>query len=173
MEQGLMHIYHGDGKGKTTCACGLALRCIGCGYRVRMVQFLKSADTGEIEAFKHLENIELLRGEQPACFTYQMTAEQKAQTKERCEALLERAFAHTENLRMLILDEVLIAIKTGMLEEGRLLELLRERPQQLEVVLTGRNPSESLLELADYVTELRKIKHPYDRGIIARRGIEK
>ena len=172
MEQGLIHIYHGDGKGKTTCAFGLALRCAGCGYRVRIVQFLKGRQSGEIRAMQAFDNVELLRTEKPPCFTWQMTEQQKQQSKLQCEQLLREAFAQTDDIRLLVLDEVLIAILTGMLEEEQLVALLEHRPAHLEVVLTGRHPSKKLRSMAHYITELRKEKHPYDNGIMARHGIE-
>lgn len=173
MEQGLIHIYCGDGKGKTTCAFGLALRCAGDGYPVRIVQFLKGGETGEVTAMQHIPNVTLLRVKQGTKFTFQMNDEEKVQARQAHSALLEAAFDDTEGLRMLVLDEIMAACSTGMVAEERLLALLRQKPEQLEVVMTGRNPSEQLLELADYVTEMKKIRHPYDRGIGARQGIER
>lgn len=172
MEQGLIHIYHGDGKGKTTCAFGLALRCAGCGYHVRIAQFLKGRESGELRAMEAFDHVEVLRTEKPPCFTWQMTEQQKQQTAKQCGQLLREAFADTEEIRLLVLDEVLIAILTGMLEEEQLITLLQNRPAHLEVVLTGRSPSENLRSMAHYITEMRKEKHPYDSGIAARRGIE-
>lgn len=173
MEQGLIHIYCGDGKGKTTCAFGLALRCAGNGYPVRIVQFLKGGETGEVTAMQRMQNVTLLRAKQGTKFTFQMNDEEKAQARREHSALLEAAFANTDGLRMLVLDEIMAACSTGMVAEERLLALLKQKPEQLEVVMTGRNPSEQLLALADYVTEMKKIRHPYDRGIAARRGIER
>lgn len=173
MEQGLIHIYCGDGKGKTTCAFGLALRCAGDGYRVRMVQFLKGGNTGEVDAMQHIPDVEILRGKRGQKFTFQMNDEEKAQAKADYASLLDQAFAQTDGVRLLVLDEIMAACMTGMVEEDHLVELIQNRPEGLEVVLTGRNPSRRLLELADYVTEMRKVRHPYDRGILARRGIEK
>lgn len=173
MEQGLIHIYCGDGKGKTTCAFGLALRCAGCGYRVRMVQFLKGGETGEVCAMRQLPNVQILRAKQGTKFTFQMNDAERAQAKKDHEALLDQAFAHIEDVRMLVLDEVMAACTTGMVDESHLIALLKDKPEQLEVVMTGRNPSDRLLEQADYVTEMRKIRHPYDSGIAARRGIER
>lgn len=173
MEQGLIHIYCGDGKGKTTCAFGLALRCAGCGYRVRITQFLKNGDSGEIYAIQSVPGIELLRAKQSTKFTFQMNEQEKKQSVQDHHELLERAFQQTEGIRLLVLDEIMAACMTGMVEEDRLIELLANKPAELEVVMTGRDPSRRLLELADYVTEMRKRRHPYDRGLTARRGIEK
>lgn len=173
MEQGLIHIYCGDGKGKTTCAFGLALRCAGNGYPVRIVQFLKGGETGEVTAMQRMPNVTLLRAKQGTKFTFQMNDEEKTQARHEHSALLEAAFADTDGLRMLVLDEIMAACSTEMVAEERLLALLKQKPEQLEIVMTGRNPSEQLLALADYVTEMKKIRHPYDRGIGARRGIER
>lgn len=173
MEQGLIHIYCGDGKGKTTCAFGLALRCAGCGYAVRIAQFLKGGDTGEVCAMRQFSNVEVLRAKQGTKFTFQMNEEERARAARDHTALLDRAFAQAEHLRLLVLDEIMAACSTGMVDEDHLIDLLLHRPQGLEVVMTGRGPSDRLLELADYVTEMRKIKHPYEQGIAARRGIER
>ena len=173
MELGLIHIYCGDGKGKTTCAFGLALRCAGTGARVRIAQFLKGGPTGEVEAMRHLPNVEILRAKQGTKFTFQMDEAEREQAKRDHMALLDSAFSDTEGLRMLVLDEIMAACSSGMVEEAHLLELIGNRPAQLELVMTGRNPSPQLLALADYVTEMKKVRHPYDRGIGARNGLER
>lgn len=173
MELGLIHIYCGDGKGKTTCAFGLALRCAGTGARVRIAQFLKGGPTGEVEAMRHLPNVEILRAKQGTKFMFQMDEAEREQAKRDHMALLDSAFSDTEGLRMLVLDEIMAACSSGMVEEAHLLELIVNRPAQLELVMTGRNPSPQLLALADYVTEMKKVRHPYDRGIGARNGIER
>lgn len=172
MERGLIHVYHGDGKGKTTCAFGLALRCAGCGYPVRIVQFLKGGETGEVNAIAQLSGVQLLRAATGTKFTFRMNEAERRQAQRDNTALLEQAFSKAGNLRLLVLDEALIACGTGMVDEARLRQLLIQRPPQLEVVLTGRNPPQWLLDMADYVTHMRKQKHPYDRGVRARRGVE-
>ena len=163
MEKARIHIYCGDGKGKTTCAFGLALRCAGTGAQVRIAQFLKSGDSGEVTAMQQFDNVELLRAKQGSKFTFQMNAAEKAQA----------ARDHTQLLRMLVLDEIMAACTTGMVDTDELVSLIQARPPELEVVLTGRNPPQALLDLADYITEMKKIRHPYDKGITARRGIER
>lgn len=173
MEQGLVHIYCGDGKGKTTCAFGLALRCAGTGARVRIAQFLKSGDSGEVTAMQQFDNVELLRAKQGSKFTFQMNAAEKAQAARDHTQLLRQAFADTRHLRMLVLDEIMAACTTGMVDTDELVSLIQARPPELELVLTGRNPPQALLDLADYITEMKKIRHPYDKGITARRGIER
>lgn len=176
MEQklGMVHLYHGGGKGKTTAAIGLALRAAGRGYPVLVVQFLKRGDSGEIKALERL-GIPTLAYPQLSGFSFRMSEEEKA----KCLA------AHTENLwragtfcsqspqGLLVLDEAVGACQKGLLDEKLLLDFLHARPAGWEVVLTGRNPSANLLKVADYVTEMKKQKHPFDRGVMARDGIER
>ena len=126
-----------------------------------------------MQRIQNIPNVELLRAKQGTKFTFQMNAEERAQAARDHTALLDQAFAQTEHLRLLVLDEIMAACSTGMVNEEHLIDLLLHRPQGLEVVMTGRNPSDRLLELAGYVTEMRKIKHPYEQGIAARRGIER
>ncbi len=152
MERGLIHIYCGDGKGKTTCAFGLALRCAGIGEQVRIAQFLKGGDSGEVTAMQTFSNVEILRAKQGTKFTFQMNTEEKAQAKR---------------------DHTKLLCTTGMVDVDELVSLIQARPTELELVMTGRNPPQELLDLADYITEMKKIRHPYDKGIAARRGIER
>lgn len=172
---GLIHIYCGDGKGKTTASLGLAVRCSGHGNKVLIVQFLKGRPTGELTSLALLPNIELLRGKPITKFTFQMNAEEKAQVKQEHMALFERVKekCHQEQVDLLIMDEVIGACNTGVFDLEALLDFLRHKPQELEVVLTGRNPAPELIELADYVSEICKRKHPFDRGIGARTGVER
>ncbi len=173
MEHGMIHIYYGDGKGKTTCAFGLALRCAGRGDRVRIVQFLKGGETGEVNAMRHVPGVEILRAKKGTKFTFQMDEEERRQARADHAAMLDQAFEQTEGVRMLVLDEIMAACMTGMVEESHLIALLKNKPEHIEVVLTGRDPSRHLLELADYATEMRKVRHPFDRGVAARDGIER
>lgn len=171
---GCVQVYCGDGKGKTTAALGLMLRAVGRGWPVLLVQFLKSGPTGELVSLAKLEGVRVLRGEEPLGFTFRMTPEEKAHCRQIQQDLwqqMQQAVAEGTP-RLVVLDEVFGAISTGMLEEAQLLSFLQNRPGSLEVVLTGRGPSPAVLEQADYVTEMRKIKHPFDQGLTAREGIE-
>lgn len=174
MRQGLIHIYHGDGKGKTTAAMGLALRALGCGWRVGIVQFLKGSASGEIEMLQGMSRVTILRGKSGDKFSFQMNEEEKAEAKRlygrRLIQTAEEASKGAYDL--LILDEALSACGCGLLCERELLDFIRQKPQELELVLTGRNPSETLLASADYVTEMRMQKHPFERGMTAREGVE-
>ena len=172
---GLIHIYCGDGKGKTTASLGLMLRAAGRGMQVVLARFLKKPDTGELLSLEHLPQVHYVAWEGCKKFSFRMTEQERAELRARQNEILEQAFAAAQacGAQLLVLDEAVGSVDKGLLDEARLLELLQERPETLEVVLTGRNPSQALLDMADYVTEMRKVKHPFARGIPARMGIEK
>lgn len=172
---GLIHIYCGDGKGKTTAAVGLAVRCAGRGNKVLLVQFLKSRDSGELYSLAKLPDIEVMRGKESKKFTFQMNEEEKHALLIEHNKMFEQVLEIIKNggYSLLILDEVIGALNAKVFEMPKLIEFLRHKPENLEVVLTGRNPAPELVEIADYVSEMRKVKHPMDKGIMAREGIEK
>jgi cob(I)alamin adenosyltransferase len=171
---GLIHIYCGDGKGKTTAATGLIVRAAGHGLRVMLVQFLKNGSSGEIDMLRNLPDIRVLAGQPTNKFTINMTEREKQATREVHRQYFTHAVdaAMAHELDLLVFDEAMGAISTGLLDERHLLEFLRDKPSDLEVVLTGRDPSPDLLELADYISYIRCDRHPYQRGIMAREGIE-
>lgn len=175
MERGLVHIYCGDGKGKTTAALGLAVRASGRGLRVLLVQFLKSADTGELNVLQNLPGFKIIRGKDGQKFSFAMSAEERAETRLIHNANLQAALdeVKTGNCDLLILDEAIGALNRDMLDREKLIRFIKDKPAGLELVLTGRNPDPELLELADYVSEMKKVKHPFDQGIGARDGIER
>ena len=170
----MLHVYYGDGKGKTTAAIGLAVRALGCGQTVCLVQFLKGRGTGEVVFLEKTPGITILRGKTAACFTFQMNEAQKAECAVRQAEIFAEGMAMARQGRcdLLILDEVLDAARLGFLPEDALRKLTGEAAPVAEVVVTGRGPAPWLLEAADYVTHMVKEKHPYDRGIAARRGVE-
>ncbi len=169
-----VHIYCGDGKGKTTAAIGLAVRAAGCKKRVLVTRFLKTDQSGEVNALRGLPEITVTPCSRSFGFFSRMSDEQKKEAGYYYSELLKTTLdrAHKEHFDLLILDEIMAVCNFGLVEETRVLEFLDSRPEGLEVVLTGRNPSEKLVETADYVSEIRKIKHPFDKGITAREGIE-
>lgn len=171
---GLIHLYHGDGKGKTTCAMGLALRCAGHNDPVVIVQFLKDGTSGECRLLAKLENVTLLAVNPVGKFFRAMTAEEQEQTRQAALRTFDAAvkLAVRERARMLVLDEVCAAISLGVLAEAEVIRFLDSKPEGLEVVLTGRSPVQSLLDRADYISEICKRRHPFDKGITAREGIE-
>lgn len=169
MDKGLVHLYCGNGKGKTTAAMGLALRALGQGMRVVVVQFLKNGTSGELEPLKKL-GAAVYSGQPGAKFTFQMNAEEKAQATKENNARLAEALQQPCDL--LILDEICAARNSGMVDEALAKQAVLERPQHREVVLTGRNPEAWMAEAADYITEMQPRRHPYEQGIPARKGIE-
>lgn len=169
-----IHIYCGDGKGKTSAALGLALRASGRGKKVLVVRFLKTDDSGEVEPLKHLPCITVIPCSRTFGFVSRMSAEQRQEAAAYYQQQFETAcrMAAEGGADVLILDELVGACNYGMVSEDDVIRFLREKPEKLEVVLTGRNPSQALVELADYVSEIRMKKHPYTKGVPARYGIE-
>lgn len=171
----LIHIYTGDGKGKTTAAVGLSIRYAGCGGKVIFSQFLKDKISSEHNILNKIDAIQLVLCDEFFGFYSKMNDE----TKEKAKAVYSKYLRNIidmaihQDIQMLILDEVIGAYNYNLIEREYLLEFLRNKPDQLEVIMTGRNPEKELLELADYVSEIIKVKHPYDKGIQARVGIEK
>lgn len=174
-ETGLVHIYYGDGKGKTTTGMGLIIRAAGFGYKVLLYQFMKDNHTSERKILKGMENITVIDGLEKEKFSFLMTDQEKSGRREfygkRFREVTDRAVQ--EHYDVIFLDEAIYTISAGLLEETLLLDFLREKPSHLEVILTGNYPSESLLDAADYVSEIKKIKHPFDKGQSARGGIER
>ncbi|MCI8650216.1 MAG: cob(I)yrinic acid a,c-diamide adenosyltransferase [Anaerotruncus sp.] len=171
---GLIHIYCGDGKGKTTAAIGLAVRAAGAGKRVLLLQFLKGQPTGELASLAMLPQVTVLRGKMGGKFTFQMGERELQQTYDLQTKNLLTAVetARAGDCDLLILDELFGALSTETVDEDLLRNFIIHKPAALELVLTGRNPPDWLLKAADYVSEICKRKHPYDKGIQARQGIE-
>ena len=174
MAESCVHIYTGDGKGKTTAAVGLAVRFAGNGGKVLFTQFLKDGTSSELRILKQIPEITVYSAEKNFGFTFRMDEETKQQARAYYDHYLAEALrrAAEESYGLLILDEIGAAYRTELIDRERLLTFLEERPQDLEVVLTGRDLAEELLSYADYVSEVRKIKHPFERVITAREGIE-
>ncbi len=170
---GLIHIYTGDGKGKTTAAMGLVTRALGREASVLLVQFMKSADTGELFALAAFPRLKVLRSEEKIGFSFRLDEEGKKRLTAVNNRLLASALELADQYDLLLLDEAIGAYNHGYLDQDLLYRFLEKKPENLEVVLTGRNAPDELIRLADYVSEIKKIKHPFDRQIKARKGIEK
>ena len=172
---GLIHIYCGDGKGKTTTGMGLCLRAAGYGYRVLIYQFMKDNSTSERKALAGVKGITMLEGLAEEKFSFQLTEEERRQRREFYDEQFRKVTekAQKEDFDVLFLDEAVYAIRAGLLSEDLKVEFLKHKPDKLEVILTGQNPGERLVDLADYVSEIRKIKHPFDCRQPARDGIER
>ena len=169
---GLIHMYCGDGKGKTTAAMGLALRCAYYGEPIVIAQFLKSGASGEVQMLRNLPNVTYFGGNPTEKFSFQMSEDEKKEMACMEQALFTQAITCAQHARMLVLDEVAAAMSCGFLPKEMLVDFLQHKPQTLEVVLTGRNPPAEVLALANYVSEIQKVKHPFDAGMGAREGIE-
>lgn len=174
MKKGLIHIYTGDGKGKTTAAVGLSIRFVGNGGNVLFTQFLKNNRSSELNVLRKLEGIELLLCEETFGFYSSMSEETKKKAKEAYSQYFQKIvqIINTRNIQMLVMDEVIGAYHHQLIDRELFVKFLKEKPEELEVVITGRNPTPNLIDLADYVSEIVKRKHPYDLGILARNGIE-
>lgn len=170
---GLTHVYFGDGKGKTTASIGLIVRAAGCGLRCVLVQFLKDTKCGELETLAKIPGVTVLRGKAPGgMFVKDMTEAQLAETRRIHDANLAEGIELCRDGGLLVLDEALDAVSLQLVSEEPLRELLEARPEGLELVITGHAEVPWVLERADYITEMVKRRHPYDAGIMGRRGIE-
>ncbi len=171
----MIHVYHGEGKGKTTAAAGLALRALGNGIQVVFVQFLKARPSGEVTIFSELSGIKVLRNDTDYGFYKKMTEEQKSKVTMLHNQNIRHALSLIEDGKcgLLVLDELFAAWQYELLDKKgiqRLLSMAEE--EQFELVMTGRNPDTLFMEKADYITQMKKERHPFDRGITARKGIE-
>ncbi len=170
----MIHIYCGDGKGKTTASVGLAVRAAGGGLRVLFAQFLKARMTGELAVLGSISNITVMRAPANNKFTYQMTEEELDENaKANSEFLAEiMKITRRDDYDVVVLDESITAASVDVLSEDELRKFVESFDRTRELVLTGRVPLQWMIEDADYVTDMEKIKHPYDTGVQARKGIE-
>ena len=170
--RGLVHIYCGDGKGKTTAAAGLAVRAKGAGRKVLFVQFFKDGLSSEIASLRAL-GIEVRVVTENLGFIWNMDDEELTHARKLyTDLLLDAEKESADGCGLLVLDEIISAVNCGIVPEQELLDFIACRPEGLEIVLTGRDPSPALSDVADYITEMRKIRHPYDDGVQGRKGIE-
>lgn len=172
MRNGYVHIYTGDGKGKTTAALGLALRAAGHGLRTYIGQFMKGQSYGELEALRDHPLITIEQYGEARCIRREDVSIEDAA---RARRGLERArdAMMSGRYEIVVLDEIHVAIWFGLLAIEEALAFLDQRPKHVELVLTGRRAAAELLERADLVTEMREVKHYYRRGVQARDGIER
>ncbi len=176
-KRGLTLVHTGDGKGKTTAAIGLAVRAWGDGFRILIVQFIKGSwKYGELKTLKALAEADGRIEIRPmgSGFTRNASPEEMAAHRKKAQAALQEAEAEIESGRwdMVILDELNYALKFGLLEEAAVLDVLEKKPAALHLVLTGRDALPAVIERADLVTEMKLIKHPFQQGIRAQKGIE-
>lgn len=174
-QAGLIHIYCGNGKGKTTCGMGLCTRAAGYGYKVLIYQFMKNNQTSERKVLETIDNITFVDGLDFEKFSFKLSSEEKEERKLFYESQFRKItrLAESENYDVLFLDEIIYAVSSDLFEETILLDYLCRKPKGLEVILTGQDPSKALIDVADYVSSIHKVKHPFDKGIMARNGIER
>jgi cob(I)alamin adenosyltransferase len=172
LEKGLTQVYTGDGKGKTSAAFGLALRAIGRGLRVYVIQFIKGGfDYGELHIMNKLPNFELKAFGRGRFITE--TPPKDVDVKLAREAFeLARNVVGSDEYDVVILDEINVALNLRLVDVDEVVDLVRKKPERVELVLTGRNAPPEVVEVADLVTEMKEIKHPYTKGVPPRKGIE-
>jgi cob(I)alamin adenosyltransferase len=174
-KDGMVIVYTGNGKGKTTAALGLALRAIGYGHKVCMLQFIKGSwHYGEMDSSKKLEpNFELIAIGKGFVGILDDNSPREEHEKYAAEALrICREKIFSEKYNVVILDEVNYAINLGLINVEEIIKIIKEKPSSLDLVLTGRDAKEEIIELADLVTEMKEIKHPFKSGIKAKEGID-
>ncbi|MEI6055960.1 MAG: cob(I)yrinic acid a,c-diamide adenosyltransferase [Lentisphaerota bacterium] len=173
VEKGLVVVLTGNGKGKSSSAFGMILRSLGWGRRVLLVQFMKGDwETGEGNFFDSLktDNLEIIRAQCP--FTWK--SQDKAKDAKVCEQVWLQAMRKVseKTFDLIVLDELMIVLELGFLELEEIINFLKTRPLHTDVVMTGRNAPEELIAFADTVSEIKAIRHPFDKGIAAKKGID-
>ena len=165
----MVHLIYGYGKGKTTASVGLTLRQAGRGGRILFVQFLKNEASGEIIMLKNLPNVDIMLSKE-AKFSWRADENDIRNMKTESKKLMEEAVKKAEGYTMVVFDELLNALAGNIVSEGEIIEAISAI--DAEIVLTGIKATPRLIEIADYVTELNAIKHPFEKGVLARKGIE-
>lgn len=169
--KGLIHVYTGEGKGKTTAAIGLACRALGHNLKVCFICFYKDPKYGEYNTLRKL-GVDIFGFAKRHPYFFKNT--NPADIRRECLGALEfiKEIYRENKYDILILDEINISVRDGFLSEKEVLNILDSKPKDLELILTGRSASQKIIEKADLVSEIKKIKHPYDLGTKARKGIE-
>ncbi len=174
-EKGLVIVYTGKGKGKTTAALGMAIRAIGYGHKTCMIQFIKGSwHYGEMDASKRLEpDFELIAVGKGFVGILDDTSPKDEHKKIAQEAIrISKEKIHSGNYQIVILDEINYAIKLGLVDVNDVIDLIKNKPQKLNLVLTGNYANQQIIKISDLVTEMREIKHPFQLGIKAKKGID-
>lgn len=175
MKKGYVQVYTGDGKGKTTAAIGLGVRAAGRGLKVIMIQFLKGVFTGELEGVKKLSpQFHIIRFAETDKFFWELSEKEKQELKEKTQKQLQELdeYMKDEACDILILDEIMAAIHGGLVSVEQVCDIIDNKPDGMELILTGRNVPEAIAERADLITEMKAIKHYSQLGVPAREGIE-
>jgi cob(I)alamin adenosyltransferase len=171
LKKGLIHVYTGNGKGKTTAAIGLGVRAAGAGLKVLMIQFMKGRRYSELDALQQIKNFtvvqfgrdEFVSKEKPEQVDIDLAQKGLTYAKE---------IIHENKYDVVILDELNVALDYRLISLPDVIQLLKEKPESLELVLTGRYASPKIIQLADVVSEILEIKHPYQKGELSRKGVD-
>jgi cob(I)alamin adenosyltransferase len=175
LEKGYVQVYTGNGKGKTTAAVGQAVRAVGNGLKVYMLQFLKTDPTGELEIAKLIgDKFQIFRFESKKGFFWNLKDEEKVVLKNEVNTAYNFAMEVIKNnsCDVFILDEIMGVLSNKLLTEDQVMELISNKPINMELILTGRNVPDSIKNKADLITEMKDIKHYMDKGVYSREGIE-
>lgn len=175
LEKGLVQVYTGEGKGKTTAAIGQGIRAYGNGLKVYMLQFLKGGKTGELKTIDELgDNFKIFRFEKPKDFTWNLTDEEKEELRleirEGYNFVLD--VVKENKCDVLIIDEVMAVLSNNFLSVEEVIHIIDNKPETMELILTGRNVPKEIIEKSNLVTEMKCIKHYFSEGVPAREGIE-
>lgn len=168
----MLQLYYGDGKGKTSASIGAAIRCVGSGMKVLFVQFLKNGDSSECEILRQINGISLNVSDARYKLMDHLDPEKKSVHREGYEKVWEQIQSSAEKYDMIVLDELLDAIFCDYLDEKKIYSFLSKEKENREIIVTGHQCIDWIEQLSDYVSEVRAIKHPYDKGTVARKGIE-
>ncbi len=172
LEKGLVQVYTGGGKGKTSAAFGLALRAVGRGLKVYIIQFIKGGfDYGELHIVDKLPNLTLKSFGRGQFIITKTPLREDIELAEQAFSLGKKIVENGEH-DIVILDEINVALNLELISLERVVKLVKDKPKHVELVLTGRNAPPEIMELADLVTEMKEVKHPYNKGFAARKGIE-
>ncbi len=172
LETGLVQVYTGDGKGKTSAAFGLALRAVGRGLKVYIIQFIKGGfDYGELYTVKQLDGLELKAFGRGKFITEKPPQKEDVELAREAFELAKRVVASSE-YDVVIMDEINVALSLKLIEVDEVVELMKKKPKHVELVLTGRGAPAEIVGLADLVTEMKEVKHPFKKGVSPRKGIE-
>ncbi len=174
MKKGYLQIYTGNGKGKTTASLGLAVRAAGSGMNVVIAQFLKAIDTSELNIINNIDNITIMRYSTIKKFVWDMNDKEKDILKVQMQKLLQDTIAYLKDNKsdVVIFDELLGALHGGFITKDEIADLVDNRPENCEYVITGRAAPEWLIEKADLVSSIEPVKHYMDAGVMGRKGIE-
>ena len=175
MEKGYIQIYTGESKGKTTAAMGLAIRAAGSGLKVCIVQFLKAWKTSELSSLEKIDNIDVFRFQTIKKFTWELNESERKQIEKETKKAYNFILNVFEEKKydVVIVDEIMGALGAKLLtKEQEVLELMDKKPDTVELVMTGRYPTEVIINKADLVTEMNVVKHYFNKGVEARLGIE-